>query len=106
LPDHNGDDVVEPAKDVLGDQTPAQNDALNRLLMSQSKDDAVLVALRKLGYDVHPTATGAIVQETVPGAAADGKIRVAETIVSVDDQPVASRDDLPNALSAYKPASN
>ena len=104
--DHNGDDVVEPAKDVLGDQTPAQNDELNRLLMSQSKDDAVLVALQKLGYDVHPTATGAIVQETVAGAAADGKIRVAETIVAIDDKPVTSRDDLTNVLSAYKPGSN
>jgi PDZ domain-containing protein len=101
--DHNGDDIVVPAKDVLGDQTPAQNDELNRLLMSQSKDDAVLVALQKLGYDVHPTSTGAIVQETVSGAAADGKIRVAETIVSIDGKPVTSRDDLTNILGTYKP---
>ena len=101
--DHNGDDVVVPAKDVLGDQTPAQNDELNRLLMTQSKDDAVLAALQKLGYDVHPTSTGAIVQETVPGAAADGKIRVAETIVSIDGKPVTSRDELTNTLGTYKP---
>ena len=101
--DHNGDDVVVPAKEVLGTQTPAQNDELNRLLMTQSKDDAVLVALQKLGYDVHPTSTGAIVQETVQGGAADGKIRVAETIVSIDGKPISSRDDLTNALGTYKP---
>lgn len=101
--DHNGDDVVVPAKDVLGTQTPAQNDELNRLLMSQSKDDAVLTALQKLGYDVHPTSTGAIVQETVQGGAADGKIRVAETIVSIDGKPITSRDDLTNVLGTYKP---
>ena len=101
--DHNGDDVVVPAKDVLGNQTPAQNDELNRLLMSQSKDDAVLTALQKLGYDVHPTSTGAIVQETVQGGAADGKIRVAETIVSIDDKPITSRDDLTGVLATHKP---
>jgi PDZ domain-containing protein len=101
--DHNGDDVVQPAKDVLGDQTPAQNDDLNRLLMSQSKDDAVLAALEKLGYDVHPTSTGAIVEELVPGAPADGKLRIADTIVSVDDKPITSRDDLTGVLGTYKP---
>ena len=101
--DHNGDDVVVPAKEVLGNQTPAQNDELNQLLMRQSKDDAVLVALQKLGYNVQPTSTGAIVRETVPGAAADGKINVAETIVSIDGKPVTSRDDLTNVLGTYKP---
>jgi len=101
--DHNGDDIVVPAKEVLGNQTPAQNDELNRLLMSQSKDDAVLTALQKLGYDVHPTSTGAIVQETVQGGAADGKIRVAETIVAIDGKPITSRDDLTNVLGTYKP---
>jgi len=63
----------------------------------------VLLALEKLGYDVHPTSTGAIVQETVPGGAADGKIRVAETIVSIDGKPITSRDDLTNVLGTYKP---
>lgn len=103
IADHNGEDVVQPAKDVLGDQTPAQNDDLNRLLMSQSKDDAVLAALQKLGYDVHPASTGAIVEELEPDAPADGKLRIADTIVSVDDKPITSRDDLINLLGTYKP---
>lgn len=101
LADHNGDDIVVPAPEVLGTQTPAQNDALNVALMTQSKDAAVLVALRKLGYDLHPT--GAVVQETVPGAPADGVIKVAETIVAVDGKPVTGKDDLHTVLSTYKP---
>jgi PDZ domain-containing protein len=103
LADHNGDDIVEPAKDVLGTQTPAQNDQLNSLLMSQSKDAAVLVALQRLGYDVHPTQTGAIVQETVPGSPADGVVRVADTIVAIDGTPVNSTDDVRTQFAAKKP---
>ena len=103
IADHNSDDVVLPAKAVLGNQTAAQNDDLNALLMKQSKDEAVLVALQRLGYDVHPTPSGAVVEETVPGAPADGVIKVAETIVAVDGTPVVSQDDLHSKLAAYKP---
>lgn len=100
--DHDGDDLVIPAEQILGHQTSAQNDQLNALLMKQSKDAAVLVALEKLGYDVHPVASGAVVDETVPGAPADGVINVSETIVAINDQAVASRDDLVAKLGTFK----
>ena len=103
LADRNSDDIVLPAKEVLGTQSPQQNDELNALLMSQSKDEAVLVALQKLGYDVHPTPSGAVIEETVPGAPADGVIKVAETIVAIDGTPVVSADDLHERLVGYKP---
>jgi PDZ domain-containing protein len=103
IADHTADDLVVPAKEVLGNQTPAQNDQFNSLLMKQSKDSAVLVALKRLGYDVQPTQTGAVVQETVPGAPADGVLQVAETIVAVADTPVTSADDLHNALANRRP---
>jgi PDZ domain-containing protein len=103
LAEHDSDDVVLPAKDVLGDQTPAQNDELNRLLMEQSKDAAVLVALQRLGYDVNPVPSGAVVEQIVPGAPADGVINVADTIVALDDHAVVSADDLHSKLAAYKP---
>ena len=50
-----------PAKQVLGTQTPQENDRLNQVLMRQSKDAAILVALDKLGYHVTPTQTGALI---------------------------------------------
>jgi PDZ domain-containing protein len=103
IADHNSDDVVLPAKAVLGNQTASQNDELNVLLMKQSKDEAVLVALKQLGYDVHPTPSGAVVEETVPGAPADGVIKVAETIVAINGQPVVSADDLHSKLAGFKP---
>lgn len=103
LAEHDSDSVILPAKDVLGTQTPQQNDELNALLMKQSKDEAVLVALQKLGYDVHPTPSGAVIEETVPGAPADGVIQVAETIVAIDAAPVVSAEDLHQKLTAYNP---
>jgi PDZ domain-containing protein len=101
--EHDSNDLVLPAQEILQNQTPAQNDALNALLMTQSKDGAVLVALQKLGYDVHPTQSGAVVVETVPGAPADGVINVAETIVAIDGQPVVGRDDLIAKLAGREP---
>src|SRR5204862_7351954 len=101
--DHNGDDVVIPAKDVLGNQTAAQNETLNTLPMKQSKDAAVLVALQRLGYNVHPTATGAVIEETTQGSPASGVLNVADTIVAIDGQSITSTDDVHTAFAPHKP---
>ena len=102
LADHNGDDQVFPAAPILGNQTPAQNDALNALMMKQSKDAAVLVALDKLGYNVQGVPTGAVVESTEAGAPADHVIDIAQTIVAINDQPVASADGLRAVLAKFK----
>ena len=88
------DQTIVPAKQVLGTQTPQENDRLNQVLMRQSKDAAVLVALDKLGYHVTPTQTGALIVSIDHGTPADGMLQVGDTIVAVDGQPVASRDEL------------
>jgi len=101
--DHSSDERVVPAKQVLGDQTPQENDRLNQVLMRQSKDAAVLVALSKLGYAVTPTQTGALIDSIEHGAPADGVIQVGDTIVAIDGQPVVKRDDVTGVLGAHKP---
>lgn len=103
LADHDSEDRVIPAKDVLGNQTPAQNDDLNALLMTQSKDAAVLVALQRLGYNVSPTPIGAVINDVQQGSPADGRLRVAETIVAVDAQPITTPDDVHAALAPHHP---
>jgi PDZ domain-containing protein len=100
---HSSDQTLVPAKEVLGTQTPQENDRLNQVLMRQSKDAAVLVALDKLGYQVTPTQTGALVTSIQRGAPADGVIQVGDTIVAADGQPITSRDQLVAALGAKKP---
>lgn len=94
---------IFPKQDVLGDQTPEQSDRLNQVLMRQSKDVAVLVALQELGYDVAPTATGALVAEVVDGAPADGKLSTGDTVVAVGDEAVAGADGLRELLTSRQP---
>jgi PDZ domain-containing protein len=101
--DRSSDQRVVPAKDVLGDQTPKENDRLNQVLMRQSKDSAVVVALAKLGYQVMPASTGAIISSIDHAAPADGVVTVGDTVVAVDGQAVTSRDDLVRLLGAHKP---
>jgi PDZ domain-containing protein len=101
--EHFGDGELHPAQEVLGSATPAENDRLNEVLMRQSKDVAVLVALGKLGYDLHPTATGAIVDQVVDNSPAVGKVEAGDTIVAIDDQPVTSTKDLHDRLTPHQP---
>jgi PDZ domain-containing protein len=100
---HSSDQTIVPAKQVLGTQTPQENDRLNQVLMRQSKDAAVLTALDKLGYHVAPTQTGALIETIDHGTPADGVVQVGDTIVAVDGQPINSRDQLVQALGARKP---
>jgi PDZ domain-containing protein len=100
---HSSDQTIVPAKQVLGTQTPQENDQLNQVLMRQSKDAAVLTALDKLGYHVTPTQTGALIVTIDHGTPADGVLQVGDTVVAVDGQPLASRDQLVQVLGAHKP---
>jgi PDZ domain-containing secreted protein len=62
----------DPAIDVvsersyLGNFSPSENKAFNLQLMGDSKQAAVYVALKKLGYDVPVTGGGAVVQQVSP----------------------------------------
>jgi PDZ domain-containing protein len=100
---HSSDQTIVPAQQVLGTQTPQENDRLNQVLMRQSKDAAVLTALDKLGYNVTPTQTGALIETIDHGTPADGVVQVGDTIVAVDGQPINSRDQLVQVLGAHKP---
>jgi Lon-like protease len=101
--ERSSDQTIVPAKQVLGTQTRQENDQLNQVLMRQSKDAAVLVALDKLGYHVTPTQTGALIVSIDHGTPADGILQVGDTIVAVDGQPITSREQLVQVLGGHKP---
>ncbi len=94
---------VFPEREVLGDQTHEDNRARNLQLMDSSKQTAEVVALRQLGYDVAATGTGAVIFDVVEGSPADGVLQPGDTVVAVDDQPVALAEDLVAALAAHEP---
>jgi len=71
----------------------------NLARMDQSKTDAKVVALTKLGYEVTYIGTGALVIETIPDSAADGVLFADDVIVAVDGEEVAFRSDVIDDLA-------
>ncbi|KAA3641939.1 MAG: PDZ domain-containing protein [Armatimonadetes bacterium] len=68
-------------------------------LMSQSKQDAIYVALTKLGYEVTLIGTGALVIDTIPDSAADGVLEPNDIIIEMDGETVAFRSDVLSILA-------
>src|SRR6266704_2635645 len=67
----------------------------------ESKVLAAVVALRKLGYTVDPSAVN--VTEVRPGAPADGKLRPGDRLVRVDGRPVSSSKQLQRVSQGHHP---
>lgn len=66
--------------------------------MEQSQQDAIFVALTRLGYDVTLIGTGALVIDSIPDSAADGVLFPNDVIVEMDGQIVAFRSDIIDQL--------
>lgn len=69
--------------------------------MDESKVLAAVVALRKLGYRVDPSAVD--VTEVRPGAPADGRLKAGDRLVRVDGRPVSSIKQLQGVIVAHHP---
>jgi Lon-like protease len=95
-------DVVSEAS-YLGNFSPSENKAFNLQLMGDSKQAAVYVALKKLGYDVPVTGGGAVVQQVSPDVPAASVLKPGDVIVAVDGTPVHLDSDLGPILEPHKP---
>lgn len=84
-------------------RTEEENQQLNLEAMVGSKQTAVVVALTRLGYPLHPTGTGALVVSIEPGTPAAEHLTAGDTIVSVDGAPVSLFSDLTPTVSARRP---
>lgn len=76
---------------------------LNRQFMDQSKQAAIVVALRRLGFAVAETGAGAIVAMVGADLPADGKLEPGDVIVAVDGQAVATSSDAVEIIRRRKP---
>jgi PDZ domain-containing protein len=94
---------VEPSKPFLGKQTNEENRALNLALMTDSQDKARVVALQRLGYKVETTPIGAFLEDVDPSFPAADVLKPGMTVVGADGDPVRTRDDLVEAITAHKP---
>jgi PDZ domain-containing protein len=84
-------------------QTREDNERYNQVAMQSAKDDAVLVALRKLGYAITEHNRGAQVISVEPGTPADAALLIGDVITAVDAQPVATADELIQAVGSHGP---
>jgi PDZ domain-containing protein len=94
---------VIPEDRLLGDRSDEEQQERAQLQMEASKDVAVIVALSRLGYELSPTATGALVVEVQPGTPAEAAVALDDAIVAVDGQPITLHEQLANAIRAHRP---
>lgn len=92
-----------PEEQVLGDITPEQFQEQNMESIDTSKDVAITVALRRLGFTVNQTGTGALVEAVVEGMPAQAFLRPGDVIVGAAGQPVGLVEDVQNAVAARSP---
>jgi PDZ domain-containing protein len=98
------DTDVLPEHDVIGDVDPAQYTRLARIDMQDSKQAAVVLALRRLGYTVTEHGTGTLVVNVlgtdVPVA---GVLQPGDTIVAIEGKPTPLRQDATAILQTKRP---
>lgn len=93
-----------PASSILGGTPPDQLACQNTQQMVQAQTDAPVVALQRLGYDVHEQTFGAQVDLVIPGyPAAEAGIACNDVLTSVDGQPVKTVQDLTRLLDGRPP---
>lgn len=90
-------------KDILRGQDPEQNRKENLDMMDNSKQEATVAALRKLGYNVEATGTGAVVKGFADNSPSKGTLEEGDAIVEIDGAKIATQEDLVKALADRKP---
>jgi len=94
---------VKSREDILGKQSPEENQKLNLQMMSDSKDAATYQALHRLGYDIPTSGSGAVVASVQEGSPADGTLKIGDVITSVNGQTVALNSDLVKVVGSQPP---
>ena len=96
-------DVVDEDDIVPPDTSTDEYRKLNLQLMDDSKQTAIVVALRRLGHEVKETGDGALVAGVRAGLPAHGRLQPGETIVGVDGRPTTRSSEAVAAIRAHKP---
>ena len=95
-------DVV-PEERILGSTPRRRFTQENVQLMDDSKQVAVVVALRRLGFAVPEQGKGALVVDVEKGSPADGRLSQGEVITGVDGVATPLSERVVEALRRHKP---
>jgi PDZ domain-containing protein len=95
---------VLPEQDVLPPDTSDQEyRAQNYQVMDESKQNAIVVALRLLGYQVTEKGEGALVEKVLPQFPAQGRLQPGDVIKSIDGKPIALVADAVAVIGTHQP---
>lgn len=98
------DDIDVVHEDELLGNTPRKEYRRQNLeLMDDSKETALVVALRELGYKVAEYGKGALVLSVAERLPADGRLEQGDTIVAVDGESTFLVQDAVEAIKARRP---
>lgn len=97
------DTAIVRERDVLGRTPPKEYRQENLQAMDDSKQTAIVVALRKLGYTVAEHGGGALVQEVEDGTPAAGKLRPGDVVTAIDGQPTDLSRVAVDAIHGHHP---
>jgi PDZ domain-containing protein len=75
----------------------------NFQVMDESKQNAIVVALRRLGYEVKEKGEGALVEKVLGQFPAQGRLRPGDVITSIDGRPVALVSDATAIIAGHQP---
>lgn len=75
----------------------------NLNLMNRSKENAKFVALTYLGYEVTYNGSGALINATIEGSAAEDVLQEGDVIVAVEGQPVEFSTDAVDLIGGRAP---
>ena len=93
--------------DVSQVRAPGENDQQHRRAelasMRQSQQYAAAVALRSLGYRIQIVPRGALIESTVKGFPASGKLRPKDLVVAVDGRTVLNPDEFRAFIGRKRP---
>ena len=93
---------VLPEDQVLGTTPRDDFTKQNLQLMDDSKQAAVVVALRRLGYEVPEEGKGALLVQVEEGSPADGRLAQGEVVVGVDGRPATLSQQVVAAIRSHK----
>lgn len=85
------------------DVTPEQHREQSRQMMRDSRDVAITVALRHLGYEVGEDGEGMLVVKLVEGSPAAGAFQPGDVITAVDGEAVSAWPEGVEAIRAKRP---
>jgi PDZ domain-containing protein len=99
----DSDTDVVPEEQILGTTKPRDLRQQNLQLMDDSKQIAVVVALRRLGYPVGEHGDGARLEDITPESPADGRLQRFEIVKAVDGRPTSLSTEVVDAIGRHRP---